>query len=110
MLLGEALSNQPLEVLEGKKVIEVRLRGITKAAVVHRTPFGDDAIIAIGDDQTDEDLFNALPASAITIAAGAAPTAAHYRIPDYRAVRELLWALALAGQFLTEDPAVTPVH
>jgi trehalose 6-phosphate synthase/phosphatase len=110
MLLGEALSNQPLEVLEGKKVIEVRLRGMTKAAVAHRTPFADDAIIAIGDDQTDEDLFNALPASAITIAAGAAPTAARYRVPDYRAVRELLWALALAGQFLTEDPAVTPVH
>ena len=33
MLLGDALSNQPLEVLEGKKVIEVRLRGVSKAVV-----------------------------------------------------------------------------
>ena len=32
MVLGDALSNQPLEVLEGKKVIEVRLRGVSKAA------------------------------------------------------------------------------
>ena len=32
MLLGDALSNQPLEVLEGNKVIEVRLRGVSKAS------------------------------------------------------------------------------
>ena len=110
MLLGDALSNQPLEVLEGKKVIEIRLRGVTKASVAHRMHFDGDAVIAIGDDQTDEDLFNALPASAITVAAGAAPTAAHYRVADYRAVRELLWALALARHFITEDSIAGPVH
>jgi trehalose 6-phosphate synthase/phosphatase len=36
MLLGDALSNQPYEVLEGRKVIEVRLRGVSKALVAHR--------------------------------------------------------------------------
>ena len=36
MLLGDILSNQPLEVLEGKKVIEVRLRGVGKGLVAQR--------------------------------------------------------------------------
>ena len=36
MLLGDLLSNQPLEVLEGKKVIEVRLRGVGKGVVAQR--------------------------------------------------------------------------
>jgi trehalose 6-phosphate synthase/phosphatase len=109
MLLGDALSNQPLEVLEGKKVIEIRLRGISKATVVHRSLFHDDAVVAVGDDQTDEDLFHALPASAITIAVGSAPTAAQYRVADYSAVRELLWALVLARRTMTDDPAAA-VH
>jgi trehalose-6-phosphatase len=34
--LGDALNNQPLEVLEGKRVIEVRVRGVSKALVAHR--------------------------------------------------------------------------
>ena len=38
MLLGDALSNQPLEVLEGKNVIEIRFRGISKAVVAHEHP------------------------------------------------------------------------
>lgn len=62
MLLGDALSNQPFEVLEGKKVIEVRLRGVNKAIVaenVERTSAPGAAVIAIGDDRTDEDLFRA---------------------------------------------------
>jgi trehalose 6-phosphate synthase/phosphatase len=37
MLLGDILSNQPLEVLERKKVIEVRHRGISKARSARRS-------------------------------------------------------------------------
>jgi trehalose 6-phosphate synthase/phosphatase len=36
LLLGDVLSNQPLEVLEGKKVIEVRLRVVSKALMAQR--------------------------------------------------------------------------
>jgi trehalose 6-phosphate synthase/phosphatase len=93
MLLGDALSNQPLEVLEGKKVIEVRLRGVSKALVAHRvlsqSPPGQQ-VIAIGDDRTDEDLFRALPASTVTVAVGEGPTRARYRLADFRAVRQSL--------------------
>lgn len=96
-LLGDALSDQPLEVLEGKKVIEVRLRGVTKAVVaqnVERTSVPGAAVVAIGDDHTDEDLFRALPAPSVTIAVGRGSTCARFEVEDYRAVRSLLRLLA----------------
>jgi trehalose 6-phosphate synthase/phosphatase len=94
MLLGDALSNQPLEVLEGSKVIEVRLRGIGKAVVGNgltaRCGGHHTTIIAVGDDLTDDELFRALPAGSLTIAVGSRPISAKFRVDDYRAVRRLL--------------------
>jgi trehalose 6-phosphate synthase/phosphatase len=100
MLLGDALSNQPFEVLEGKKVIEVRLRGVSKAVVarfVQAESGADSAIAAIGDDRTDEDLFRALPESSITVAVGRRPSRAEFRLNDFRAVRQTLRALLAEG-------------
>jgi trehalose 6-phosphate synthase/phosphatase len=96
MLLGDALSNQPLEVLEGKKVIEVRWRGVSKALVAQHAESdsaAETAIVAIGDDRTDEELFRALPASSVTIAVGRPSVAAAFCVDDHRAVRRLLHAL-----------------
>jgi trehalose 6-phosphate synthase/phosphatase len=92
MLLGDALSNQPLEVLEGKKVIEIRFRGISKAVVAHEAPAerGRRITVAFGDDRTDEDLFRALPESSITVAVGRDLAGARYRVNDHREVRQLL--------------------
>jgi trehalose 6-phosphate synthase/phosphatase len=93
MLLGDSLSNQPLEVLEGKKVVEIRMRGISKAVVAHRVVPSlpqARAIVAIGDDRTDEDLFAALPDGSVTIVVGDGPSRALHRLPDFRAVRQLL--------------------
>jgi trehalose 6-phosphate synthase/phosphatase len=93
MLLGDALSNQPLEVLEGKKVIEVRLRGVSKAVVSQHVIAEHDpaaTVLAIGDDRTDEDLFSVLPEASVTIAVGTGRTQAKYFVDDYRAVRNLL--------------------
>jgi trehalose 6-phosphate synthase/phosphatase len=96
MLLGDALSNQPFEVIEGSKVIEVRLRGVSKAFVVKRLQIdsaANEVVVAIGDDRTDEDLFRALPPSSITVAVGDRPVGARFRVGDYRAVRRLLQSL-----------------
>jgi trehalose 6-phosphate synthase/phosphatase len=96
MLLGDALSNQPFEVIEGKKVIEVRLRGVSKAVVAHQVQAEtahDTIVVAIGDDRTDEDLFRALPASSLTISVGGRPSAARFRVKDHRDVRRLLRTL-----------------
>jgi trehalose 6-phosphate synthase/phosphatase len=101
MLLGDALSNQPYEVLEGRKVIEVRLRGVSKALVAHRVQtelVGESLLIAIGDDRTDEELFRALPPSSVTVAAGSRPTCARFRVADYRAVRQVLRSLVADRQ------------
>lgn len=92
-LLADTLTNQPFEVLGGKKVIEVRLRGVTKALVAHRVQAEAapaDCLVAIGDDRTDEDLFRALPSSSATVAVGNGPTCAKYRVADYRSVRNIL--------------------
>ena len=96
ILLEAAIVDQPLEVLEGKKVLEVRLRGVTKAVVAHRllAEAGDPpGILAMGDDRTDEELFAALPPYAVTVAVGTETTAASYRIADFRAARALLRGL-----------------
>jgi trehalose 6-phosphate synthase/phosphatase len=93
MLLGDALSNQPLEVIEGKKVIEVRLRGATRAVVLHHMLAASDEvprILAIGDDRADEDLFAGLPDGSIRIAVGRRIARADLHVQDYRAVRDLL--------------------
>ncbi len=93
MLLGDALSNQPLEVVEGKKVIEVRLRGTGKAVVAHRvvtSATGPSTILAAGDDRTDEEMFAALPGEAFKVAVGRRSSGADHRLSDHRAVRALL--------------------
>jgi trehalose 6-phosphate synthase/phosphatase len=108
MLLGDALSNQPLEVLEGSKVIEVRLHGIGKAVVSNGTAVRccsqGTRIVAIGDDMTDDELFRALPAGSLTIAVGPRPISARFRVDDYRAVRRLLRSFLRGAEPPDTDP------
>jgi trehalose 6-phosphate synthase/phosphatase len=86
--------------VEGKKVIEVRFRGIGKAVVAHEKPAERSrrVTVAFGDDRTDEDLFRVLPGSSITVAVGRDLTGAKYRVSDHRAVRQLLRSLAESGK------------
>jgi trehalose 6-phosphate synthase/phosphatase len=97
MLLGDVLSNQPLEVVEGNKVVEIRLRGFSKALVALRTEFEPGAlIIAFGDDRSDEDLFRALPEAAITVGVGSAAPPARVRVSGSDDVRALLRSITLS--------------
>jgi trehalose 6-phosphate synthase/phosphatase len=100
-LLDDALSTQPLEVIEGRKVIEVRLRGVSKALVARRVraeAVSDRFVAAIGDDRTDEDLFRALPPSCATVVVGHRPSCARFRVADHREVRRILRGLVGAGR------------
>lgn len=95
-LLTDALFNKPLTVLEGKKVIEVRPRAVSKALVArHVVSLQGPArtILAIGDDRTDEELFGALRDSSITVAVGDGWSCARYSVQDSAAVRALLKAI-----------------
>ena len=95
--LSAALADHPAEILEGKRVIEVRPRGATKAAVVQqllsrRAP--PALIVAFGDDRTDEEMFAGLPRSGISIHVGPGASLATHRLRHPAAVRAFLDAIA----------------
>ncbi len=72
--LDQALSGLPAEVITGHRVIEIRARGVNKGAYVRHlesTASPGWAIIAAGDDLTDDDLFDALPSGSVAIQVGA---------------------------------------
>ena len=98
--LNQLLSNQPVEILAGNRVIEIRPYGVHKGRIV--PPLSPErlaatAIVAIGDDRTDEDLFGALPPEAITIKVGPGETKARFRVDGVAAARQILQWLVDAG-------------
>jgi trehalose 6-phosphate synthase/phosphatase len=96
--LTTLLEHHSLEMLSGSKVVEIRMKGVHKGVVVPRilemSPPGC-AILAIGDDKTDEDLFRKLPPSATTIHVGTGVTSAKYSISSHKEVRRILLSLLL---------------
>ncbi len=95
--LSTLLSNVPVEILPGDRVLEIRPHGVDKglavAQALRRAP--DDALlVALGDDRTDEDMFAALPRGSIAVHVGPGSSRAPLRVPDVRAVRALLAAIA----------------
>jgi trehalose 6-phosphate synthase/phosphatase len=95
-LLREMAARHGFEVMDGKLVIDMRRAGVSKAIVAHR--LADDGVplrqvIAFGDDRTDEELFDALPADSVTVAVGPEIAGARYRLEDHDEVRRLLASL-----------------
>jgi trehalose 6-phosphate synthase/phosphatase len=84
-----------LQVLEGNMVLEIKRPDINKgrAAVSFMKGQKYDFILAIGDDWTDEDTFNAMPKNAYSIRVGYHYTKANYNIKSPKQVRELLQKL-----------------
>ncbi len=84
-----------LQIVQGNKVVEVRRAGVDKgsASSVWLGERAHDFILAIGDDITDEDMFKALPASAVTIRVGIAGTQAQFNIRNVAEVIEFLRCL-----------------
>jgi trehalose 6-phosphate synthase/phosphatase len=96
VLLEEAVRNQPLEVLEGSKVIEIRYRGVNKANVVERIVRSEGASVAGGLRRRSHGRGDVCRAAARahldSCRAGA--ECALFRLSDTSAVRELLHKLA----------------
>ncbi len=84
--------NQDLEVLEGKKVVEVKVSGINKGKAASEFLMNNraDFVMAIGDDWTDEFLFKELPANACTIKVGTENSAAKFYLNNFKEVRNFL--------------------
>jgi trehalose 6-phosphate synthase/phosphatase len=91
-MLTHFTANMDVQVLEGKKVVEIRCAGVNKglAATHCLEKWRPDFVLAIGDDATDEDLFRAMPETAHTIRVGMAASFADYNLKDYVEVRTLL--------------------
>jgi trehalose 6-phosphate synthase/phosphatase len=97
--LTQLLSNQPVEILAGHKVIEIRPYGIHKGRIVPPLPperLATTVVLAMGDDRTDEDLFAALRPDAVTVKVGPGATQARFRVEGVSAARALLQSLVQA--------------
>lgn len=91
---------ETIEIIRGKKVIELRPRGMHKgtAVLAVATQWPDHTPIYIGDDTTDEDAFRVLADQGVTIKVGEGVTTARYRLPNEAAV------VAYLRQYLTSSP------
>jgi trehalose 6-phosphate synthase/phosphatase len=93
------LHDSDIEVFQGNKILEFKPRSITKgAAAQDKLSEGThDFILAIGDDYTDEDLFDALPVGAFTIKVGLGSSSARYHVTSVDQIHSFLNQLAAAS-------------
>lgn len=96
--LEEHLANSPAQVSRGKKIIEVKSinanKGFFVQNLIQSTRIKPDIIIALGDDATDEDMFNVLQGrsdiESFCIKVGKEKSFAHFHIDEQRQVNRFL--------------------
>ena len=93
-ILRPLLKSFGLAIFQGNKILEIKDPTINKGAAVKKWLNKDYTfVLAIGDDYTDEDMFEALPLTSYTLKVRGGRTAAHYRLPSDGAVRDFLKVL-----------------
>jgi trehalose 6-phosphate synthase/phosphatase len=98
--LEAMLAETELRALRGNKIVEVKPVWANKGeafAHLEAAQPGLDFMLAVGDDRTDEDLFERIPDGRWTVHVGAGPTRAAFVLPDVQAVRALLDAFCTTG-------------
>ncbi|MFI8606251.1 bifunctional alpha,alpha-trehalose-phosphate synthase (UDP-forming)/trehalose-phosphatase [Cellulophaga baltica] len=91
-VLTSLIANDDLSVLNGNKVMEIKSSNVNKGRAAMRM-YGKndyDFVFAIGDDWTDEFMFQELPKSAVTVKVGLQKTSAKYYVDGTKDVRKLL--------------------
>ncbi|HCX64710.1 MAG TPA: trehalose-phosphatase, partial [Eubacteriaceae bacterium] len=90
--LASAIQSLSLTIEEGKMVLEIKDGRVDKGVSANTFLQHQecDFILGVGDDNTDEDLFLALPKDAHTIKIGTGDTGAKYRLESWRSMRDLL--------------------
>ena len=65
--LEGVLSSEPVEVVPGNSIVEVKPQGVSKGGVVERilleaanSNTAHDVVVCIGDDRSDEDMYTAI--------------------------------------------------
>ena len=91
-VLTSMVSNNDLSVLKGNKVIEIKSSNVNKGRAMNRIVMQEeyDFITVIGDDWTDEYMFEEAPEWAYTIKVGLNKTKAKYQVNDPEQVLEIL--------------------
>lgn len=94
--LKEAIANVPAAITHGKKIVEVASQQINKGMAVERFIHENDydAILCIGDDQTDETMHRHRKIGAVTIKVGPGTTDAEFRLANPDQVHEMLAKIA----------------
>ena len=91
-VLTSLIANYDLSVLNGNKVVEIKSSNVNKGRAAMRMVARKsyDFIFAIGDDWTDEFMFQELPEDAVTVKVGRMKTQARYYLDGIGPARELL--------------------
>ena len=109
--LREIVGGLPLELMDGAKVLEVRQCGVNKGIVAAGLLAKADpgaAVLAAGDDRTDEDMFAVLPHTAISIHVGLGRSAALHHVETPAALRAALRSLCdRPDALVVATPALT---
>ena len=92
-------ANLNLQILEGSKVVEVKNSGINKGRAALRWIAKEQwtFVLAIGDDRTDEDMFEVLPEMAYSLKVGLSSSLARFNLKSQGDVLLLLEELILEG-------------
>ena len=93
-----AAGHQELSLLEGKDVIELSAGTRTKGDAVRDLANQGAGVIYIGDDITDETVFEVLGDADVAIKVGSGPTAAKFRVESVSDVVAILEMIALASR------------
>ncbi|MFW6020144.1 MAG: bifunctional alpha,alpha-trehalose-phosphate synthase (UDP-forming)/trehalose-phosphatase [Bacteroidales bacterium] len=90
--LRDLLSNQNIEVNEGKKVLEVKQsiinKGLTAEMLMHQKDY--DFVLAMGDDWADENIFRIINDQGISVKIGMEQTQANYFLETTESVLHFL--------------------
>jgi len=88
-------TRRQLNLMKGDKIVEVKPSEYTKGTTIRNFfRFNEyEFIFAAGDDTTDEDMFEALPRSSVTIKVGKPSDKSRYTIENYEELLKLLRSL-----------------
>ena len=94
--LFHLVRNGQLQIIDGNKVIEIRVAGIDKGVAAKKIleETKSEFVLIVGDDKTDEDMFRSLADRALTIKVGAGHSVAQYSVTNQREIIKLLQAFA----------------
>jgi trehalose 6-phosphate synthase/phosphatase len=90
--LQEMLSNLPVQISHGRKIVEVQSIFINKGVIVQhlKQSAGFDHILYAGDDESDETMFRIAEVDDLSIKVGEGVTAARFLVFNPEALRKFL--------------------